>query len=148
MQMNTLFDRSAVIEIKQRLSALHPQSGRLWGKMNAAQALAHCSMVMEMAVGDTNPRRTTLGRLLGPLVYSNDKPFPRSSPTDKSFIVTEQADFAEQRERLTLLIDRFSATGAEGCTRHSHPFFGKLTPAEWATGMYKHLDHHLQQFGA
>jgi Protein of unknown function (DUF1569) len=44
--------------------------------------------------------------------------------------------------------DRFAKGGAEGCTKHPHNFFGKLTPLEWATGMYKHLDHHLRQFGA
>ncbi|MFD1127776.1 DUF1569 domain-containing protein [Paenibacillus provencensis] len=28
-----------------------------------------------------------------------------------------------------------------------HPFFGKLTSEEWSIGLYKHLDHHLKEFG-
>ena len=30
----------------------------------------------------------------------------------------------------------------------THSFFGKLSGAEWGELMYKHIDHHLQQFGA
>jgi len=29
-----------------------------------------------------------------------------------------------------------------------HAFFGSLTGAEWGVSTYKHLDHHLRQFGA
>ena len=29
-----------------------------------------------------------------------------------------------------------------------HPFFGKLNRQEWARLIYKHLDHHLKQFGS
>lgn len=77
--MKTLFDRSAVVEIKQRLSALHPESERIFGKMDVAQALAHCSAGMEMALGDTLPPRLFIGRVIGPLfrsAYSNEKPIP------------------------------------------------------------------------
>ena len=145
--MKTLFDRSTVVEIKQRLSALYPGSERIWGKMDAAQALAHCSAAMEMALGDTLPPRLLIGRLLGPLfrsAYSNEKPMQRGSPTHPSLVVSDQRDLARERERLGGLVDRFSVGGSEGCTRHPHPFFGELTPAEWGTGMYKHLDHHFR----
>jgi hypothetical protein len=149
--MKTLFDRSAVVEIKQRLGGLHPESRRVWGKMDVAQALAHCSATMEMALGDARPERLLIGRLIGPFfrsVYSNEKPMQPGAPTHKSLVVCDQRELARERDRLAGLVDRFSAAGTEGCTRHPHPFFGELTPAEWATGMYKHLDHHLRQFGA
>jgi LPS sulfotransferase NodH len=45
------------------------------------------------------------------------------------------------------LIDRFASGGPAGCAQHPHSFFGPLTPAEWAELNYKHLDHHLRQFG-
>ncbi len=48
---------------------------------------------------------------------------------------------------MSRLIDRFATAGREGCTSHPHSFFGRLTPDEWAILMYKHLDHHLRQFG-
>jgi len=43
--------------------------------------------------------------------------------------------------------DRFTAGGLGKCTTHPHCFFGKMTPMEWATLAYKHMDHHLRQFG-
>jgi hypothetical protein len=147
--MKTLFDGSAAVEIKQRLSALHSGSARVWGKMDAAQALAHCSAAMEMALGDALPRRLLIGRLIGPFfrsAYSSEKPMQPGSPTHPSLRVGDPRNLARERERLAGLIDRFCAAGKEGCTTHPHPFFGKLTPAEWGTGMYKHLDHHLRQF--
>jgi hypothetical protein len=72
----------------------------------------------------------------------------RNSPTSKELIIVDHRELDAERERLSGLIDRFAATGAAGCTPHPHAFFGPLTPDEWATLMYKHLDHHLRQFGA
>jgi transposase InsO family protein len=45
------------------------------------------------------------------------------------------------------MIDCFADAGPKGCTAHPHSLFGRLTPEEWATLMYKHVDHHLRQFG-
>src|SRR5713226_574360 len=52
-RMKNLFEAATVEEVKRRMADLTPESERLWGKMNAAQALAHCSAAMEMAMGKT-----------------------------------------------------------------------------------------------
>jgi hypothetical protein len=92
-----------------------------------------------------------IGRILAPLIKSkalgNDEPMRKNTPTSPDLIVRDEPDLAAGRERLFGLIDRFAAGGAAGCTTHPHAFFGKLTPDEWAELMYKHLDHHLRQFG-
>ena len=62
-------------------------------------------------------------------------------------MIADERDLGAEREKLTGLIERFSAGGVGGCTKHPHSFFGKMTPEEWAVLMYKHLDHHLRQFG-
>ncbi len=147
--MKNLFEASTVEEVKQRVARLRPDSERLWGKMNPAQALAHCSEVMEVAVGLKFPPRSLIGRLLGRFAKSrvlNEQPIDRNMPTDKSFVVKDERDSAVERQRLTGLIDRFAAGGPAGCTKHPHSFFGPLTPMEWGILMYKHLDHHLRQF--
>jgi Protein of unknown function (DUF1569) len=147
--MKTLFDPVVVTEVKQRMAALQPGTVALWGKMTAAQALAHCGYAMETATGDKQLPRVFIGRVLGPLfksIYSNEKPLSRNSPTDKNLIVGDHRDLEHEKARLSELIDRFSDGGFEGCTRHPHSFFGRLSPLEWGTGMYKHLDHHLRQF--
>jgi hypothetical protein len=149
--MNNLFEAARVKEVKQRMAQLRPNSERLWGQMNPAQALAHCSRGIELAVGDRTPPRALLGRIIGrmvkPLALGNDEPMRRNSPTVKELVVQDERDLGTERERLCELIDRFAASGPEGCTTHPHSFFGRLTPEEWATLMYKHLDHHLRQFG-
>jgi Protein of unknown function (DUF1569) len=149
--MKNLFEAARVEEVKERIARLKPDSDRQWGKMNAAQAVAHCSAGLEWAVGDRIPPRLLLGRILGlivkPLALGNDEPMRRNSPTVKDLVVQDERDLGAERERLCGLIDRFAAAGPKGCTTHPHSFFGRLTPEEWATLMYKHLDHHLRQFG-
>ena len=149
--MKDLYQPAAVEEVKLRLARLEPDSQRQWGKMNVAQAVAHCSGPMEWALGDSKPPRMFVGRILGPLVKSrvlrDETPMGRNAPTAKSIVVADQRNLDEERKRLCALIDRFAAAGPKGCTTHPHTFFGPLTPEEWATLMYKHLDHHLRQFG-
>ena len=149
--MKNLFEATRVAEVKERTGRLRPDSERHWGKMNPAQALAHCSLGIEWALGDRIPPRMLLGRILGrivkPMALGNDGPMRRNSPTAKDLVVQDDRDLETERERLCGLIERFAAAGPEGCTRHPHSFFGRLTPEEWATLMYKHLDHHLRQFG-
>lgn len=147
--MRNLYDAATVVEVKERIAQLQPDSERQWGKMNAAQAVAHCCASMETAVGMTFPKRVPIGRVLAPLVKSSafKSPLRKNASAEKSLIVTDQRELERERERLYGLIDRFAAAGPAGCTTHPHSFFGKLTPEEWATWMYKHLDHHLGQFG-
>jgi len=149
--MNNLFDAATAMQIKERIGRLKPGSNREWGKMSAAQAMAHCATTMEWAVGDSFAPRMFIGRILGPLVKSKvlteGAVMKRNTPTAKSLVVADERDLGKERERLCALIDRFSMGGPQGCTKHAHTFFGPLTPDEWAQLMYKHLDHHLRQFG-
>ena len=147
--MRNLFEPEAVQEVMTRIEQLKPSSQRRWGKMDVAQMMAHCSVAMEMASGRFVAKRTLLGRIIGPRirhVLTNDNPFPRNSPTAKELKV-RSADFAHEQERLKQCVRQFHEGGESGCTKQAHPFFGKITPLEWSTGMYKHLDHHLKQFG-
>ena len=149
--MNNLFQAAAVVEIVGRIDRLQPTSQRQWGKMDVAQMMAHCAATLDMASGRLNRPRVLIGRILGPFVrpmFSNEKPFSRNSPTDEKLKISDQRDFAREQKQLKDRVREFNAGGETQCTRHPHPFFGSLTPQEWATGMYKHLDHHLRQFGA
>ena len=150
--MKNLFEAATVEEVKQRISGLGPGNERQWGTMTASQALAHCSAAMEWAVGDSFPPRMFIGSIIGRMikgkVLGDDQPMRRNSPTAKTLIVTDDRDLAPEQKRLCTLVDKFAAGGLKGCTTHPHTFFGRLTPDEWAILQYKHLDHHLRQFGA
>ena len=150
--MKNLFQPASVTEVKQRIASLTAASPRQWGKMNAAQAVAHCTAGVELALGDRKPPRLLIGRLIGgiikPKALADDAAMRRNSPTIEGLVILDERDLDKERVRLIAIIDRFAAAGPGGCTGHPHSFFGRLTPDEWAVLMYKHLDHHLRQFGA
>ncbi len=149
--MKNLFERETVNEVITRIDTLRLATQRQWGKMDVAQMMAHCSGALDMASGQLILPRLFIGRLIGPFVkpiYTNEKPFSRSSPTDPKLIVSDKRDFLREQEQLKRKIRLFHEGGEGQCTRHPHPFFGALTPEAWSRGMYKHLDHHLRQFGA
>jgi len=150
--MKTLFNRATSDDVEIRIRSLRSDSPRQWGTMTAPQAVAHCSESMAMAVGDIRPRRMPIGRVLGPVIrrlaLGNDEPMRRNSPTVPELVIADDRELETERARLLELIDRFVAGGPSKCTTHPHAFFGKLTPEQWAELMYKHLDHHLRQFGA
>src|SRR5215213_11766648 len=132
--MKNLFDAAAVEEVKERIARLRPDSERLWGVMNAPQAVAHCSAGFELAVGDRRPPRKLVGRLIGwmvkPMALGNDEPMRRNTPTVKGLVVADERDLGIEQKRLYGLIDRFGAAGPGGCTTHPHSFFGRLTAQE------------------
>ena len=146
--MKNLFEPSCAAEIKARIERLQPDSERQWGEMSPAQMLAHCSAWMEMAAGLNKPPRNFLGRIVGRFAKKSilENPIRKNIPTDKSLLIQDERDFATEQGRLLDWVDRFSANGPAGCTTYPHSFFGSMTPLEWATMGYKHLDHHLNQF--
>lgn len=151
--MRHLFEAESVDEMKQRLLLLRPDSPREWGTMSATQMLAHCSAGLEMALGQIRPPRMMIGRIMGPLVkrlaLMENAEMRRNVPTAKELVVdAKNLEFGKERIRLGELIASFAAAGSGGCTTHPHFFFGRLRPEEWSILMYKHLDHHLRQFGA
>jgi hypothetical protein len=147
--MKSLYDPAVANEVRRRIASLRPDSERAWGEMNAAQAVAHCAMAMENALGDTTFPRHPLGRVIGGWakrrLIVKGKPMGRSAPTHPSVLVNDDRNFEMERQRLQRTIDRFTS-GPSACTSHPHFFFGPMTPQEWATFMYIHLDHHLRQF--
>ena len=150
--MKNLFNPTDAAEIQHRLTHLTPSSRALWGTMNVLQAVAHCNAAMDMTTGDLRTRSAALparllGRLIKPLVVENDKPFRRNSPSAPELFDPPQDDLGRLIAGLHDRIERFTSAGESACTRNPHPFFGPLTPGQWSVLAYKHLDHHLRQFG-
>jgi len=152
--MKSLFDPAVAQDVRQRIQRLRPDSARQWGKMTLPQTLAHCTSSIQMALGTINPKRVSfpvslLGRLIKPLVLRGDTPMRRNSPSVPELFAADptQSSFEQERADLIAALDAFAGGGAAGCSQHPHPFFGRLKPQEWATLSYKHLDHHLRQFG-
>lgn len=147
--MQSIFDPETQTEIKQRIEKINSTTKPAWGKMNSAQMFAHCVMGIQSPLGEFNPTPPPfIFRLLGPLFKSQVvKPglFGKNSPTAKEFIIADERVFATEKNNLLGYIDKFSDPKSIKTTRHS--FFGNLTTEEWGKFMYKHLNHHLTQFG-
>ena len=147
--MKNLFEPGAVQEVVTRIDQLKPSSQRQWGKMDVAQMMAHCSAAFDMASGKLVTKRTLIGRIIGPRMrhmLTDENPFPRNSPTAKE-LKMGKCDFAAEQDRLKQCVRQFHDGGEAHVTKNPHPFFGEITPLEWSTSMYKHMDHHLKQFG-
>lgn len=147
--MKSMFNTKDYEEIKSRIEKFQYNSTRLWGKMEPAQMLAHCNGAMKVAV-DMNIPRSFIGKLIGKMVkkkFVSDKPLSKGSPTAKEFIITDKREFDKEKNELLGLIKRFHEGGEKGATTFPHSFFGEMSPGEWGFTQWKHLDHHLRQFG-
>lgn len=147
----SLFDPAGLASMLARLERLPPDAVRRWGKMTAAQMLAHCHQPLRVATGDLPLQRSLVGLLFGRMAKKRllgDRPWQQGMPTAPEFRVTDQRDFAKEKASLLALVRRFGEGGPGALTQQPHPFFGPLTPDEWQALQWRHLDHHLRQFGA
>lgn len=148
--MKNLFQNNVVEEIIERINKLTPSSQRQWGKMTIDQMLEHCFVTMQTATGDKVVSRLFIGKILGRFLKSTlvgKNEVRKNISTHPDFLVNTPAPIDEKKKNLIEIIKKFHKGGEENCTTHPHTFAGKLLPIEWAILMYKHLDHHLKQFG-
>ena len=148
MEVKNLFDPAVKQEIIDRIHRLTPQTKQLWGKMNVSQMLAHVQMPIRIALGTHNPQGSFLLRVIGPLFKSklwDETPFKQSLPTDPTFVMTGgEKEFEKEKSVVLELVNNFTTDNIVG---ERHPVFGKLTKENWSKATWKHLDHHLRQFG-
>jgi len=148
--MKNIFNEADRNEILQRVEKLTPQSQPMWGKMNVAQMLAHCSNAAKMPTADIKTERVSFPiNLLGMFFKSKilgDMPFRRNSPTAPEIKVVNERDFQAEKSNFITALKKLGQ-GEQAVKSDMHPFFGKMTPKEWGRINYKHADHHLSQFG-
>ncbi len=149
--MKNIHTPEVLNELITRINTLTPNSQRQWGKMDVAQMMAHCSAAIEANLGEGAGKQGLLGRIFGKMAKKSvvsEEPFKQGLPTDKSFVIIGAKEFQEEKQRLTTMLSRLSATAPANLAKNPHPFFGKMTESEWNSLNYKHMDHHLRQFGA
>ena len=148
--MKNLFDTDARNEIVSRLGNLTVNAERQWGKMDVSQMLRHCSHQLETALGEKQLHPNFIMKLLGPMFKKTlyeVKPFKRSLPTAPEFVVTDEREFEKEKQTLLTFVNRFHDDNGAVIGKKRHPVFGNLTKDQWGVSTFKHLDHHLSQFG-
>ncbi len=149
--MRSLAREADVAAIRARLGRVSPDSVRRWGRMSAHQMICHVADAFRMATGELPV--TDLSSLFGRTVVKGIALYaPLPWPTGRLQTVPEldrvasgacSTDFAADVAVLHAQLDRMIASR----TWPMHPFFGRLSTAQWLRWGYLHTDHHLRQFG-
>lgn len=148
MERKNIFDDDTFEEIVVRIEKLTPETRPRWGSMDIAQMLAHCAEIQDVSNGKTLKGTPLIVKMMGPMIKKmvlSEKPYPKNSRTHPQYLMVEPEDFSLQRDRL---VNSLRAMRGLGRVDSRHPLFGKMTADEKGWAMYKHLDHHLSQFGA
>lgn len=149
MEVKNLFDPEVKQEIIERINTLTPQSPRQWGKMEVAQMLAHLQQPLEVALGIRTIKGSFFMNLILPLFKKtlwDEKPWKKGLPTDATYITTGKLkEFVAEKAKLLELVSRFEE---KDINLEKHPVFGRMNKEQWSKSAWKHIDHHLKQFGA
>ena len=147
--MKTIFEPSVREAFLSRIDTLTQDHQSNWGKMNAYEMLAHGVQSEDMMQGRLVIKRVMIGRLIGKMVLNKvlraDAPFDKHSPTSPHLkTLGKTGDFDQEREAWK---QRIADYGTWNGTYIMHPFFGKMSRGQIGRFVYKHIDHHLRQFG-
>jgi len=148
--MRSILTASDRAEINRRLRSLSAVSVRQWGSMDVVEMLRHLRLSARMTLGDlpvpsSNKRVFQLFPLKHLILYV--LPFPKGAPTAPELKPSDGEGFEAEQAALLELLERIGTGPGEGAGP-AHPLFGPLTRREWGVLTYKHVDHHLKQFGA
>lgn len=148
--MKSILDTQTQQEVIERIRSLSAHSQAQWGKMNVFQMLEHCALCEDMYQSTIQVKRSLIGRLIGGMilkqVLKDEKPFSKNSPTGKELMASKQTGDLELLK--TEWINRINQYQQYQVSNFVHPFFGPLTREQVGYLDYKHIDHHLRQFGA
>lgn len=146
--MKSIFTPETHKEILNRIENLNEKAQPSWGKMTVAQMASHCQPPLNVMLQkkDYGLKPNWLVKTFFKKAMYNDKPWRKNMPTPKRFQVIEQKDFNTEKQELLNLIQELH-THKDKTNWQSHPVFGDFTKDQWGKMQYKHLNHHLSQFG-
>ncbi len=149
--MKNIFKQETVNDLIARINQLTSSSIPQWGKMSVDQMLAHCNVSYEMVYTDKHPKPGAFMKFILKAMVKNkvvsEVPYPKNGRTAPQFIIADARNFELEKKRLIDYIQQTQELGEqhfEGKESHS---FGLLSNKEWSNMFYKHLNHHLTQFG-
>lgn len=146
----SLYSSKVYQECLERIEKLTPESLPQWGKMNVAQMLAHCAEIIEVANGKALKNTPWFAKLFKGMIRKmvlSDKPYPKNSKTHPQYLPTTVHDFTTEKKRLLDVLSEFIGQDKATAEQIIHPLLGKMSYEEKGWAMYKHLNHHLEQFG-
>ncbi len=150
MEKKNLYKQEVHKECLDRIEQIKADTEPQWGNMSAAQMLAHCAEIQEVTNGRELKGTPFILKLFKGFIKKmvvSDKPYPKSTQTHPQYKQHDDKDFEEEKSRLKEALQNF-VDNESRAEEIKHTLFGKMTRDEKGWAMYKHLDHHLTQFGA
>ncbi len=151
MTLPDIFSRPVADKVIERINNLTPATQPKWGKMSVAQMLAHCCVTYEMVYEQKHPAPNAFMKLILKTLVKNvvvsETPYKHNSRTAPAFLITTEKEFNTEKERLKGYISKTQQLGEKEFHNKASLSLGTLTGTEWNNMFYKHLDHHLSQFG-
>ena len=147
--MRSLWDSNAPGEILARFDRLTPATPGRWGRFTCPDMVAHLNDSFRMALGDITAAPKNLPIRYFPLkqLILYVLPFPKGTPTAPELISRSgTAVWNDERKSFRELLARLVAQSVQ-TTWPAHPAFGPMSRREWGVLGYRHLSHHLTQFG-
>lgn len=151
MVKKTLHNKYYFDEIKTRISRLSVDSERKWGKMNVAQMLCHCDLVLQVPLQNIElPKINDIFRIIGVFTKREMQIFnngiPHNMPTFQKLIINFECNFEETKNNLLKTLDFYWDAFENSRLPKEHVLFGNMKEKDWGFLEYKHLNHHLKQF--
>jgi len=148
ISMKSIFDTKTHQEILDRIENLNETTSRKWGKMSVGQMAWHClgRLNIMLEKNDYGLKPNWLAKVFFKKSLYNDKPWSKGLPTAKFLKAKEDKNFIAEKEKLIELLNE-AYSQREPKEWNPHPGFGYFTHNQWGQMQYKHLDHHLKQFG-
>jgi len=147
MAIRTLLNEQDRTLILERLRRVAPEARPAWGTLDAPRMLCHVADQLRVALGDipAEPVHSLMSRtLLKFLVVNTGMRPPRAKiETAPEMLLSHPTNWNDDLSACVALAERVG----RGSACAIHPTFGVLSPQEWGRLCWKHLDHHLSQFG-
>ena len=152
--MPTIKNARTLDHLLQRLGRLTPDSERRWGTMTPGEMLCHLGDASDGVLG----RRKTPGGAPGNvlplpikwLMLYSPMPVPKGVETRDGVNPkkegTRPGDFEKDRARVIDGLRSLAVAPADAVSK-THFRFGTMSLRGWHHWAYKHVDHHLRQFG-
>ncbi|NIJ43891.1 hypothetical protein FHR24_000330 [Wenyingzhuangia heitensis] len=151
MSYPSIFKVETLANNKKRLDKLTTKSKPLWGRMNAAQMLAHLNLTYDTSRGkvriELQPFMHFFVKTFLKRTIVGDKPYPKNAKTAAYYEVVDDKNFEEEKSNLLQNMQWAFEKGEHYFEGRLTGSFGRLTAKEWSNLFQKHLDHHFQQFG-
>lgn len=147
--MPTIFEPDTLARILGRVDRLDPARAPLWGRMTAPEMVCHLNCAMRSALGEleTRPPHGPLSHWPLNKLAIHVVPWPRGkAKSPREFLARKPDSWDADRRELSTLLDRIAKRGAEG-TWPASVVFGRINGRDWGVLTWKHVHHHLEQFG-